>query len=133
MTKRDWFRPGVFMDVHVQAKLQSRYATSEREVKKEIQSAGFSKGLIKSNVGRLRKLLLGLKWKRVSSEWSHYASNNSYSSEDSRVKEEFVRKVVRQKRYKNVWDLGCNTGTFSRIAAENSDYVIAIRENVPVL
>ena len=28
-----------------------------------------------------------------------------------------------------MWDLGCNTGTFSRICAENSDYVVAMDQD----
>ena len=42
------------------------------------------------------------------------------------MKKAFVRKIAHGQRWERVWDLGCNTGTFSRIAAENADYVVAM-------
>ena len=42
------------------------------------------------------------------------------------MKVEFVRKVVKSRTWSLVWDLGCNIGIFSKIAAENARYVIAM-------
>jgi ribosomal protein L11 methylase PrmA len=67
-----------------------------------------------------------LQWKRAKSEWSEYAEVNSYTDKDSEMKAGFVRKVSKLKQWNLVWDLGCNTGRFSRIAAENSQTVIAM-------
>jgi hypothetical protein len=41
-------------------------------------------------------------------------------------KEEFVREVVHTREWNLVWDIGCNEGRHSRIAAENARYVVAL-------
>jgi ribosomal protein L11 methylase PrmA len=38
----------------------------------------------------------------------------------------FVREMVLSRPWNLVWDLGCNIGVFSRIAAENARYVVAM-------
>ena len=58
--------------------------------------------------------------------WSDYARTHSYGEADFEAKCAFVRKAAGSGRWRRVWDLGCNTGTFSRIAAEHADYVIAM-------
>jgi SAM-dependent methyltransferase len=126
MSRRDLFRGGVFMHVYLQSKLQAKYGESKREITKEIRSSGFSKELITANVRGLKNIISKLEWKRGTSEWSHYAQNTSYTDQDSERKAEFVRAIVGERKRNLVWDLGCNTGRFSRIAAENSSCVVAM-------
>jgi SAM-dependent methyltransferase len=123
---RDLFRPGVFLHGFLQAKIQANYAETKKNIKKDLRAAGFNKELIKANVKNLRKLVDGLSWQRSKSQWSHYANEHSYTDADYERKKTFVRDVVKAEYRDLVWDLGCNTGTFSRIAAENSRYVVAM-------
>jgi len=122
---RDRFRRGVLTDVFLQAKLQARNADSNAPVRRELQRAGFNKQLILNNVKRLRKIVSRLQWRPASSEWASYADENSYDRENREIKERFVAEAVGLRKWGLVWDLGCNTGTFSRIAAGNADYVVA--------
>jgi len=126
MTLRDFFHAGVFVDVYLQAKLQIKYAGTTKRVKDDIKAVGFRKEMIISNVRRLTKIVNGLNWNRAKSEWSDYADDNSYSSQDAKLKEDFIRQAVQTQRWKLVWDLGCNTGRYSRIASENAQYVVAM-------
>ncbi len=126
MSFRDLFRSGVFMHAYLQSKLQNKYANTQSNVRSELKSVGFSDELIRRNVLGLHKIVEGLKWKRNQSEWSEYASDNSYSAEDQKAKIDFVQTAVKSQPWNLVWDLGCNTGVFSRIAAQNSNYVIAM-------
>ncbi|MBI3300320.1 MAG: class I SAM-dependent methyltransferase [Elusimicrobia bacterium] len=121
---RDLWRPGVLSHVFLQAKLQGSMST--RAVKRELQSAGFPKELIVSNVRKLQDLISGLEWRQARSQWSEYAANNTYSAPENDQKAAFVRGAVISKRWRRVWDLGCNTGAYSRIAAENADYVVSM-------
>jgi 2-polyprenyl-3-methyl-5-hydroxy-6-metoxy-1,4-benzoquinol methylase len=125
MSLRDRFRPGVLTHVYLQAKAQAKYAATDRNIKKELLNAGFQATLIKANAQRLQKLVHKLSWKRSTSEWSEYTEHNSYADDDKRRKEEFVRQVVLSHPWRLVWDLGCKTGAFSRIAAENARVVVA--------
>ncbi|HSE39474.1 MAG TPA: class I SAM-dependent methyltransferase [Acidobacteriota bacterium] len=123
---RDLFRNGVFMHAYLQSKLQNKYGNNRSDVRTELKSVGFNEELIRRNVSNLRKKVQNLEWKRSKSEWSDYASDNSYSAEDQKQKVEFVQSAVASKHWNLVWDLGCNVGIFSRIAAQNADYVVAM-------
>lgn len=126
MSVRDLFRPGVFLHVYLQAKAEAHYAQLERDIKQELRRAGFNPTLIKTNGQRLRKIIEKLVWRPSKSAWSNYVENNTYTDEDTDKKRDFVRQVVRSRTWNLVWDLGCNVGTFSRIAAENARYVVAM-------
>lgn len=126
MSMCDLIRPGVFLNVVLQAWARARYARTPKDIKKDLREAGFHKALIKTNVARLRKTIRQLNWKRASSTWSHYTSNNPYTDASREQKAAFVRQVVSSRTWNLVWDLGCNLGMFSRIAAEHAQYVIAM-------
>ena len=126
MSARDLLRPGVFMHVYFQSKMQGKYAQTQRDTKGDLRAAGFNKDLIKANVRSLESTIRGLTWKRASSEWSNYINDNSYTGTDGEAKMGFVRDVIHSRPWNLVWDLGCNTGAFSRIAAENARYVVAM-------
>ena len=74
----------------------------------------------------LRAILTGLrKWiaalrprERDRTAWRDYAENNSYSSEEARSKADFIRQFAAATRPNVLWDLGCNTGEYSRAALE---------------
>jgi ribosomal protein L11 methylase PrmA len=95
-------------------------------VKKEIAGLGFNKRMLEANVKGLKKLVSGLKWRAAQSTWSEYATSNSYTDADRTRKESFVLDIVASRPWSLVWDLGCNTGTFSRIAARNAETVVAM-------
>ena len=42
------------------------------------------------------------------------------------AKRDFVARAAASRRWRLAWDIGCNTGTFSRIAAEHADSVVAM-------
>ena len=122
----DLFRPGIFAHVSLQAKLSARYGDVNKDIKGEVQKAGFNKELVRANVKRLRKLVSRLTWKRDTSTWSHYTDLSHYSDSDANAKKQFVTTVLEQRRRKLIWDLGCNTGTYSELAALHADYVVAL-------
>jgi hypothetical protein len=126
MSWRDLFRPGIFWHVYLHAKFQSRLGASSRPIASDLRSAGFHKTMIQANVRKLRRLVQRLDWAPPPSGWSDYGSTNGYSGSDQLTKEAFVRSVVSQRRRQLVWDLGANTGQYARIAAENSNYVLAL-------
>ena len=126
LTKRDRLRAGVFMDVYLQAKLQAKYAESQRAMKDDLRRTGFRKEFIQGNLRRLTKVVSGLQWTRIKSEWSQYADKNSYTDADSEAKAAFVRTAVGAAPRNLVWDIGCNTGRYSRIAGEHAKYVVAM-------
>lgn len=123
---RDRFRKGVFTHVWLQAKLDSRYGATSQNVKSDLKSAGFSKELILANVRKTRKLVRSLSWGGEGSEWGAYEEFHNYSESDHQLKESFVGDSVRESGAEVVWDIGANTGQFSRIAAQHAVQVLAM-------
>ena len=126
MSLRDYFRAGVLKHVVLQAKAQARFEDTRLDVKDELETAGFTAELIAANVRQTEKLVRRLQVPLADSEWSDYVDCGHYGAADQESKERFVRRAVEHERRGLVWDLGCNTGTFSRIAAESADYVVAL-------
>ena len=126
LSARDYLRPGVLAHVYLQSKVQARYEASDRDVRKDLRAAGFSAALIKNNIVRLRRTVERLQWNPVRSTWSEYGRQHSYEDADLQRKSDFVRQVVAPRRWSLVWDLGCNRGVYSRLAAEHADYVLSL-------
>ncbi|MGB3719856.1 MAG: class I SAM-dependent methyltransferase [Hyphomicrobiaceae bacterium] len=126
MSARDLLRPGVLLHVVAQSALQQRYSSKGVNVKSQLATAGFDKSLIKRNVNKLADLVAKLVPPPIKTEWSDYDRTHSYDEKEFQRKLEFVRAAAATRRWRLVWDLGCNTGTFSRVAAEHADYVVAM-------
>lgn len=122
----DWLKPGVLLHGIMQAKLHKRYEHSTKNIKSDLKSAGFNVELIKANLGGLIKLVTRLRLPNVKTEWADYANNNSYTQIDAETKASFIEQITQLKSRELVWDLGCNTGDYSIIAARNTKNVIAL-------
>jgi len=79
-------------------------------------------GLIQSLTRLLRKLSIKIEH----TDWSQYDKTHSYLEEEFEVKKAFVLKHALTSRRNFVWDLGCNTGTFSRICSASCNHVISV-------
>lgn len=125
MSFRDRFRKGVFTNVFLHAKLEERYADKPAQVKQEVRRV-FKKELLVANVRKMRRLVERQRWDPPQGVWTAYGERNSYTGDDARRKDEFVRAVATSRDWKLVWDIGCNNGRYSRIAAEGARTVVAV-------
>jgi SAM-dependent methyltransferase len=125
MSFRDRFRKGVFTNVFLHARLEERYADRPEQVKAEVKRV-FKKELFVANVRKMRKLVERQSWDPPQGVWTAYGERNSYTDEDARRKDDFVREVATSRHWKLVWDIGCNNGRYSRIAAEGARTVVAV-------
>ena len=123
---RSKLRPGVFQDVVLQDWLDARLAGNQKAVS-SIVSRSFPASSVASLMKRMASQVSRLKRRRSRSTWSDYETTKShYSAAADEFKEGFVRASVKAAKPKMVIDLGCNTGQFSVIAAENADYVVGV-------
>jgi hypothetical protein len=125
MSFRDRFRKGVFTNVFLHARLEARYADRPQQVKDEVKRV-FKKELFVANVRKMRKLVQRLSWDPPEGVWTAYGERNSYTDDDARRKDEFVREVATSRNWNLVWDIGANNGRYSRIAAEGARTVVAV-------
>lgn len=124
-TLRDWLRAGVFKHVALHARLEARYS-GERDVKQDLERAGFGVELVKANVRAVGKVVERLSWAPRDTAWSGYSQQNEYGEEDAAAKRAFVSEAAATRRWERLWDLGCNDGTYTRLAAEHARAAIAI-------
>ncbi len=126
MSWRDLARPGVLMHVAAQSALQRRYSGGATDMRGTLARAGFDKALIVNNVAKLTALVGKLAPPREKTAWSHYEGTHSYDEAEAERKAAFVRAAAATRRWRLGWDLGCNTGAYSRILAEHSDAVVSM-------
>ncbi len=114
---------GLATHIHLHASAQKRYADvaisearGERKMSKDALLA-----MIESLTGAVRKL----EWKPTGTEWADYYSANNYTDTAFEHKKVLVGDWLTRIGAKTVWDLGANTGIFSRVAAETGANVIS--------
>jgi ribosomal protein L11 methylase PrmA len=78
-------------------------------------------GLIDSLLSYVRKL----DWSPSGTEWADYYNDTNYSDAALEEKKRIVAELVARVRPGSVWDLGANTGVFSRIAAAGGANTVA--------
>jgi hypothetical protein len=117
---RKRFRRDVLTHVRLHARAEARYADAdaERDVKGELQRAGFGPKIIDAQMANLRKAVERLEWKASASTWSDYGARGHYTDADLDAKAEFVRAATSALAEPLVLDLGANDGRFSRVAVD---------------
>ena len=126
LSTRDFLRRGALSHVVLHDRLERRYEEKEADLKGELRKAGFKKELILANVRGLERLIGRLRWEPDRSTWSEYGPHTTYTAEDAERKARFVADAAAEERPRLVWDLGCNEGRHSRIAAESAEHVVAM-------
>ena len=122
------FKKGVMSHIIFPAKVENSIANKERDAapaqerKARPQSDAMVIGLVQS----LRRLVKKLSINIDHTDWSQYDKTHSYQEVDFQAKKDFVLKQASLSKRDQVWDIGCNTGTFSRISAEFCNQVISI-------
>jgi hypothetical protein len=121
LPKRSRLRTGLLAHIHLHAKAQKRYAGKTVEQRSRKMSRRSMLGLISS----LHGTVSGLHWRLPNTEWGEYYEDTNYSATAMQHKAEIVSSYLEKIKPDAVWDLGANTGEFSRIAAEKGALAIS--------
>ena len=90
------------------------------------QAPEIAEAVLRRNLGRLRRVLHGLRAPEQASRWAKYPESAAhYSEQDHQQKQAFVRRALQMAQPRQVLDLGANTGVYSRIAASMGAEVVA--------
>jgi hypothetical protein len=76
-------------------------------------------------IDNLQSTVRKLKWRPTGTEWAAYYEDVNYSQDAIEEKKRIVGQFLDRLRPEMVWDLGANTGLFSRLAAERGAMTIA--------
>jgi len=117
-----WFSPPLFFHIHLHAKSQKRYA-DKTDVKKG--TGRISKRAHLGLIDSLESVVRRLRFPRGKTEWGDYYSATNYSNDADASKADIVGRFLEKTGAKTVWDLGANTGIFSRIASHREMFTVS--------
>ena len=105
----------MLLHIHLHAKSQKHY--SDKIIDKSKRAFKVSRQSMLGLIDSLESCVAGLKWSPKGTEWVDYYSDDSYVVEAIDDKRRLVEEYLRTTGPKTVWDMGANTGLYSRIAS----------------
>lgn len=109
--------------IHLHAATQQRY--SDKTVKRADVRRRMSRIAFLGLIDNLESAVRHLSWKPSGTEWAGYYTDTNYTPPALEHKKQIVSNFLDRIQPKNVWDLGANTGLFSRLASERGIETIA--------
>jgi len=112
---------GLATHIHLHAQAQRKYADKQaKPVDRKMSRMAFL-GIIDNLESTTKKL----SWKPDGTEWADYYAATNYTDASLEHKAQLVAEYVERVSPKTVWDLGANTGRFSRIASDRGIPTVA--------
>lgn len=106
---------GIGTHLHAHALSQKHYAG--QAVKASSSGLSMSRLAFLGLIDNLETTIRKLEWKPAGTEWADYYDITNYSQEAFDQKKELVKSFLDAAQPSLVWDLGANTGEFSRLAS----------------
>ena len=116
---------GLGAHLHAHARAQGRFAGRGTDAAAATKKATVSEFRQQALLDSLRRTIAKLDWTPTGTEWADYADNTSYGEAGTAAKDELVGRLLGEAGGDVVWDLGANTGRYSRIAAGLGRDVVA--------
>lgn len=116
LPKRSRLRRHSLLHIHLHARSLSKYSDTSGAINKPSRTKV-------SRIGRLGLIdslinaVTGIEWLPENTEWRDYYTDNSYTKEGFAHKQDLVKEYLDILQPASVWDLGANTGQFSRLAS----------------
>lgn len=104
---------GLMAHIHAHAKSQGHYEDKDVKIKERTLSKRSFEGIIQSLNSAIDKMT----WKGGKTEWGNYYSDTNYTEKSFEEKKKIISTTLEQLKPKIIWDLGANTGMFSRLAS----------------
>jgi len=115
------FKFSLFTHIHLHATAQRRYGNKGEKKKASRIDRKAILGFIDSLESGIKKMT----WSPLKTEWGDYYDQTNYSDDAFTHKKEMVSNILDRIGPETVWDLGANTGVFSRIAGGRGIRTIA--------
>lgn len=109
---------GLATHIHLHASAQKRYSDTPEQVVTQSKGRSMSKMSLIGLIDSLHNTVSGLKWDPKGTEWGDYYDSTNYTRAAFDRKLEIVKMFLEKAQPRQVWDLGANTGIFSRLSAD---------------
>jgi hypothetical protein len=121
LAKKNKLKPSLFLHLFLHAGSQRRYEDKDVPRARLRVSRIQLEGILQSLDNAIRSIECAV----PRTQWVEYADRNSYSTLAMREKKAAVDRILASTGGRTAWDVGANTGAFSRIAAARQYDVIA--------
>ena len=111
--------------IHVRAHARSIRHFAGTDAAPPPQLASMRPRALVALVESLAAAVGGLEWRPHATQWADYGQTHGYSTETLEAKHRVVGEWLARVRPSTVWDLGANTGAFSRVAARGGASALA--------
>jgi len=98
--------------IHMHAASQKRFASSALPTERKM-----GKTALLGWIDSLESAVRGLRWSPAGTAWGDYYAETNYTTAGLEHKKALLQEFLGQIQPRRVWDLGANTGLFSRIAS----------------
>jgi ribosomal protein L11 methylase PrmA len=116
---------GLGPHIHIHARAQKQHADDNATTKPKPE-ASMSPKRLDTLIESLQGTVSGLSWEPQGTAWADYADNTSYGDTATQAKMRAVEEALTKIGGGTAWDLGANTGRYSRIAADAGYRVVAL-------
>lgn len=113
----------LLLHIHLHARSQIKF--KNKPINRETIHKQLSLQQLLGLLQNLKAAVNGLVWNKTSTLWSEYERFHAYSESALKEKIGFVERAIAVSKPKIVWDLGANTGFFSRLASEKGILTIS--------
>jgi ribosomal protein L11 methylase PrmA len=130
MTKsKTRFNLGLALHLHAHAKAQKKVVETSSNAS---SGRGITKPALLGLIGNLETTVQKLSWTPEGTVWGDYYDQTNYTESSFEEKKKLVASYIDQivPTPKNIWDLGANNGTFSRIASGRNIETVAFDMDV---
>lgn len=119
---RSRLSPGLALHIHLHAGAQRRYAETQAAPARGRMALAGHIGLVEN----LQATIRHLHWQPRGTAWQAYYDETNYTPPGMESKLGLIEKYLQEIRPRTVWDLGANTGVFSRLASRQGSYTLSI-------
>jgi len=116
------FNFGLLTHIHTHASSQKKYSGQESALKD--RSRGVPKMAMLGLLDSLETTIHALDWKPLATEWAQYYDSTNYDASSFEMKKRIVKEASDAFKPKMIWDLGANTGEFSRATLPGADLCV---------
>jgi hypothetical protein len=114
---------GLLTHIHLHAAAQKRFAKTAKQA--STTNREMSETALLGLIDSLTRTIQKLNWQPNDTEWGTYYESTNYTLDSMDHKTKIVNDYLEQVSPNIVWDLGANTGRFSRIAVQKGASTIS--------
>lgn len=120
-----WLKLGLLANIRLHGRSQRRHQASGTASRPPPKIPRITTAALLNLVRSLEQTVRSLDWRPEGTEWADYVDGDSYEAASLQHKQALVSRFLAQIEPERVWDLGANTGVYSRIASTQGAQVVS--------